>query len=274
MDLILARCRGKQANMFFSVLAPFSEYTPRIAICRCGRNGWRILVAVTLGALISTAPNAISQESRIVDRIIAVVDGMLITKSDIDSASAIMRLEMPTRETPEKTVSGTVLTRLIEQRLIQKEIQNYPGVEVAPEQVAEQIRNLDQKFRQTGGLPAMVSRWNLSMDEIEKVVLYQLRLAAFIDVRFRSFIRIEDEEIAKYYAETLPGVLKKGGVDQVPALDTVREQIRDILIEARLQLEQDRWIRELVKKADVQVFAESFSLNPQSREAPPAYIKP
>jgi hypothetical protein len=224
--------------------------------------------------LIGSATQSHAQERSTVDRIVAVVDGMLITKSDIDSASALLKLETPTTATPEKPISETVLTRLIEQRLIQKEIQNYPGVEVAVEQVAEQIRNLDQKYRQDGGLPAMVSRWNLSMDEIEKAVLYQLRLAAFIEVRFRSFIRIEDEEVAKYYTETLPGVLRKAGVDQVPALDTVRERIREILVEARLQREQDRWIQELVKKADVQVFVESFSLNPQSREAAPAYIKP
>ena len=210
--------------------------------------------------LIPCVTPSAAQERVVVDRIVAVVDGMLITKSDADTATALAQMGAPAGPAQAILPAESVITRLIEQRLIQREIQNYPGVEVTSEKVAEQMRSLDLKFRADGGLAAMAARWRLSEKEIEAQVLYQLRLAEFIDVRFRSFIRIEDEEIARYYADTLPAMLKKSGIEQPPPLDTVREQIREILAQTRLQQQQDQWIQELVHKADIQTFPEHFSL--------------
>jgi len=183
-------------------------------------------------------------------------------------------METPAASPQAKTPSESVIARLIEQRLIQREIQNYPGVEVTSENVAEQLRTLDLKYRTEGGLAAMATRWHLSANEIEGQVFYQLRLAEFIDVRFRSFIRIEDDELARYYADSLPTVLKKSGIEQLPPLDTVRERIREVLTESKLQQQQEQWIQELVRKADIQMFSEHFSLFSTGGEIQPIHKKP
>jgi peptidyl-prolyl cis-trans isomerase SurA len=274
MDSISIRYREKITNISFSASAPSSEQAPGRLRFRGEEIGRLLPALAALCMLILSAGSSAAQERIVLDRIVAVADGMLITKSDVDTAAALAQLETPAASPQAKTPAESVITRLIEQRLIQREIQNYPGVEVTSEEVAEQLRTLDLKYRTAGGLAAMATRWHLSANEIEAQVLYQLRLAEFIDVRFRSFIRIEDEEIARYYADTLPAVLKKSGIEQPPPLDTVRERIREVLSESKLQQQQEQWIQELVRKADIQMFSEHFSLFPTGGEIHPIIKTP
>jgi peptidyl-prolyl cis-trans isomerase SurA len=218
-------------------------------------------------SLIGGSLAVCAQQRRVLDRIVAVVDGALITQSDVDAAIALARINAVKSEASGQALPlrESMLQRLIEQKLIQREIRNYPGVDVLPEDVRAQLQILDEKSRAQGGLAGMASQWNTSLEEIEKEVQYQLRMDTFLDVRFRSFIRIDDDEVARYYTDKLPEILKKSGLDQVPPLETVKQQIRATLTEIRLQEELDRWIQELVKKADIQLFGENFSLAPKNR---------
>lgn len=196
-----------------------------------------------------------------------MVDGALITQSDVVAATTLAGINLaldggPAQAPPQP---GAVLQRLIEQRLIQREIRNYPGVEVSSEDVRAQLQVLEEKYRPQGGLAVMAAQWNTSMEAIEGEVHYQLRMNGFLEVRFRSFIRISDEEIALFYSDRLPEMLKKSGLDTIPPLEAVKQQIRDTLTEIRLQEELDRWIQDLVRKADIQLFGENYSLVPKDR---------
>ena len=82
--------------------------------------------------------------------------------------------------------------------------------------------------------------------------------------RSASFVSVDD--IARYYDEELLPEPRQGGAGagDIPTLDSVRESIRAVLRERRLNDEVDRWTADLRAKADVVDY-----LDHEPRELPP-----
>ena len=77
-----------------------------------------------------------------------------------------------------------------------------------------------------------------------------------------------ETEIQQYYDETLVPEMKRRG-QSVPDIGEVREQIRAVLREERLNEEIDRWTAELRLRSDI-----VDNLERVDRELPPAVEPP
>jgi hypothetical protein len=67
----------------------------------------------------------------------------------------------------------------------------------------------------------------------------------------RVFVSLDD--ITAYYDKVLTPEMKKRN-QPVPPLDDVRDQIRTVLKEQRLNQELEKWTEELRRKADIHVY--------------------
>lgn len=206
------------------------------------------------------------QDRKVVDRVVAIVDNFIIMQSELEEAARLSRLREPAPTGTETSDQDTLLKQMIEERLIRREIENFPGLEVSDKEVEKQLKSLDARYQAEGGLAAMAARWNLTLKEIEEDVRYQLRVQGFIEIRFLSFISVENEEVERHYREKLPEQLRSGGITQVPPLETVRQQIHDTLVELRLKEELNRWIEDLKQKADITLFREGLRFLPREQE--------
>ena len=86
---------------------------------------------------------------------------------------------------------------------------------------------------------------------LEQLVAQQLQVLIYVDELLGARVFVGLEEIEAHYQRVLAPELRRTG-QPVPPLDDVREQIREVLREQRLNEELAGWTAELRRKADVQ----------------------
>ena len=98
---------------------------------------------------------------------------------------------------------------------------------------------------------------------MKQLVARQLMVVTYVEERLgpRVFVGIDD--ITAYYDGVLTAEMAATG-QPLPPLQGVREQIREVLKQQRLNEEIDRWTEELRQQADI----EDYSLS--GHDAPPA----
>lgn len=199
-------------------------------------SGGGCLFAVMISLALATAPGG----RHLIDRVLAVVDGALITQSDVEAA---MRLGLVSPRNGADPVAG-VLEGLIERRLILAEVDRYappdpaePDIDGAFEAVrarlgAESFANV---LVQTGGSP----------DQVRRFVRDDLRIAAYLQQRFGT-IQPSELDVAQYYREHAD---QFGGRSLQDARDAVAAQLT---AERRASLVAD-WVASLRRRANTNI---------------------
>ncbi len=168
---------------------------------------------------------------------------------------------------PEETardLERRVLDGLIEQRLRLHEVERYGVSRISVENVQEQVENLRNRFGDPEAWERRVAELGLGPEAIRLLVAQQVRVLVYIEDRLGPRIFVDLDEIRQYYDTVLQQEMNRRGVE-TPPLEEVREQIRRVLREERLNAEIENWTENLRFKADVvdlfETLAASSSVN-------------
>jgi peptidyl-prolyl cis-trans isomerase SurA len=200
------------------------------------------------------------QPAVVLDRVEAVVNNQAILASDIQSEIKLSVLD-PERGARRQLSARRALQLLISRALIQQQV-GQANMQ-APEPTDKEIKTRVQEMREQ--LPACVlancasdAGWasfletnGLTEAEVESNTRLRLVVLGFIESRFRQGIQISQEEIEKYYRETLLPEYPKN--EQAPALDSVAPRIQEILLQQQVNALFGTWLQDLRKQGDVEV---------------------
>ena len=201
--------------------------------------------------LVLAAAALAAQEpaARLVDRVVAVVDEDPILLSDVERVIGLRVVEAQAGESPE-ALRRRVLDGLIEQRLRLHEIGRF-GFEQTPlEEVDRQVEQIAARFPDEAAWRAELARLGLGESDLRQIVARQLSVLAYVEERLGARVFVGVEDVRRYYEEELLPELERRG-EPPPPIDQVREQIRGLLRERRLNEEIVRWTAELRAAADV-----------------------
>jgi hypothetical protein len=188
-------------------------------------------------------------ENELLDRIVAVVDEDPILLSDIRRVIALGLVERRPEE-DDRGLDRRVLDDLIAQRLRSHEVDRY-GFEVVPlELVEEQVEALRQRSGDPEAFEQRMSELGLDGEGVRRLLTRQLQVLIFVEERLGPRVFVSLEDIRAHYSEVLTPQLEEAG-QSVPPLAEVREQIREMLRQERLNREIERWTEELRREADV-----------------------
>lgn len=205
-----------------------------------------LLLPLLGAALFAEEPPA---PATLVDRVVAVVDEDPILLSDLERA---IGLGLVPRQAGESAAARErrALDALIEQKLRLHEIARF-GVEDAPlGEVDRQLERLRAGFPHEAAWQAELARLGLAEAEVRQILARQLSVLGYVEQRLGPRVYVSVEEIRKYYDDVLAPRLRAAG-DPVPPVEEIRESIRTLLREERLDVEIDRWTAELRRQADV-----------------------
>src|SRR5438445_6316601 len=93
--------------------------------------------------------------AEIIDRIVAVVNHQIITLSDVEQERKFWEIGIGEtdafRDRPEKEkeIRFELTQKLIEHNLIRQQIQEFPGLDVSPDEIESQIVSIRQKVGST-----------------------------------------------------------------------------------------------------------------------------
>jgi hypothetical protein len=235
-----------------------------MAIGRAANSGLH-LAALLLAALSALAqgqaalPSAPPTGSVLVDQAVAVVNGDLILESDIDEERRWEAFQ-PVREVGETFSRQTTVDRLIDRQLILQQAKQQPENQVtldtaraALEKLRKDIPACKQFHCETdAGWQKFVEAQGFTVPEVEQRERTQLEILHYIEIRFRAGIHITPEQIKDYYDHTL--VPKETRLKATaPPLDTISDQIEQILMEEQVSNLLGDWLKSLKAQGTVRM---------------------
>jgi parvulin-like peptidyl-prolyl isomerase len=185
-----------------------------------------------------------------IDRVVAVVDEDPILDSEVTQVVEL-RLVEPRPGEDEEALRRRVLDQLIEQRLRFHEIDSFGFVELPTAEVEEGFAEIRARFQSDQEFARRLEVLGLEADSLRQLVARQMMVLTYVDERLGPRVFVDLEDIRAYYDSSLVPEMRRRGVE-VPPLQDVREQIRALLKEERLNEEIARWTDELRRQADVE----------------------
>jgi hypothetical protein len=196
----------------------------------------------------------------VLDRVVAVVNNQAILSSDIQDEMRLSALE-PSGSgegapTPQNALQDLISRDLIRQQIRQEDVQ---AAEPTQAQVMARLAELQRELPECvrlhcstkAGWKAFLDQHDLTQARVERYLRMRLEVLAFIEDRFRQGIRIPDEDIEKYYRETL--LPQYSAAETAPPLKSVAPRIEEILLQQQVNLLFGSWLDNLRKQGDVEV---------------------
>lgn len=210
---------------------------------------------LALGLSLFFAGFSVAQERQPVDRILAVVDDDPILASEVDQVVSLGILD-PQEMEEDRAFRRRILDFLIEERIRFHEVDRFGFAEVPVEIVDEEFGKLKYQLGGAEQFAEVLAELGLDEQGVRQVLARQVMVWVYVEERLGARIFVGLEDIRAYYDEVLVPTLVERG-DSVPPVEEVREAIRTVVREQRMNEELERWTTELLQKADIEDYFES-----------------
>lgn len=181
--------------------------------------------------------------AEIIDRILAVVDGALVTQSDV---SVAVRLGLvPAAAAPDPV--SAALDALIERRLMLAEVDRYAPPPPPEADVDRQVADI--RARAGTEFDAILLQCGISVDQLRRQIRDDLRIDAYLQQRFGA-MQPSEEEILQYYRDHTAAFSQSGAVRP---FNDVHDVAKAALVAERRGGTIRDWLSGLRKRANVNV---------------------
>jgi len=174
----------------------------------------------------------------VVDRIVATVEGDVVTLSEVRELGAFNRLTGQAQLTDDQ-----LLERLINQWIVTTEAAAARFPMTPSDQVEGVYKHLVAESPSPEAYLARLRELDLDEAAVRRQLARQLFLARYLDQKFRFLVRVEEAAIETYYRETLSPQLAARG-QTAPRLETVRQQILEVLTQQEITRMAEQWLEE------------------------------
>lgn len=148
------------------------------------RAMWRLMLAAA--AVVAT----VGVRAEIIDRILAVVDGEVITLSDVTAALRFGFVQPEAGSDP----IGSALDQIIERELVLREANRYGPPEPAAEAIDGAVATLRTRFDDAAEFAAALVQAGLTEDQFRRRIRDDLRIRSYVDQRFAAASQTADQE--------------------------------------------------------------------------------
>ena len=218
---------------------------------RMASTGRSVLFAWSLavGMLACAAGDA-----EVMDRTIAVVNGHLVTWSDLDEQ---MRFEALQNQRALKDLTAderqTAFDHLVQNWILRDQMQGmFPAADEDVEARIADLRTAWHLEKDSAKWDATLQSYGLSGDELQKLMANQLEILRFLEFRVRPLVRVSRQEVEDYYKNTLTPRVEAQGQTPEP-LPTLAPKIRELLVQQKMNQELEKWIASLRSQSPVQL---------------------
>jgi hypothetical protein len=182
--------------------------------------------------------------AELVDRVLAVVSGTVITLSDARIALAFKAVDTAGAADP---VAAT-LRWLIDRQLVLDEVSRDDTGDLEKARVAEGLARLRSAYVSDEAFALGLARLGLDQAGARRWVEDTLRMQDYLARRFDTMFPPTDEELVDYYTRNRAR-FSRGGVPL--SFDDAREVVREVLQQERQRQAVDSWLVRLRRRANI-----------------------
>jgi hypothetical protein len=137
-----------------------------------------VISAVLTAIVVVVAP----VHTEVIDRVLAVVAGQLITLTDVKAAIDLRLQATDGAADPVRAV----LTKLIDRELVLAEVERYAPSEPTAESVDREVERVRARFESQEALEAALARSGIDDKHLRETLRQDLRIRAYLDQRFTA----------------------------------------------------------------------------------------
>lgn len=204
-----------------------------------------IFFALALGHLVMGAN---VQQRETVDRILALVNGELITLTDVRIAKAFGLYEKEGAVKIDGTIDE-VLQKLIDQKLV---------IQVTSESTSVNQEEMDalldriSKEMGNGQFQEQLDRFGMQRNDLRPYVFERMLYRKIISSRFDRAVLVTLNEIQDYYEKRYVPAQESRGLE-VKSMFDILDEIETILRGEKSEKQIREWLQNLREKADIQI---------------------
>ena len=140
----------------------------------------RICAFLTAAVCMPVCPAAAADE--VIDRVLAVAAGDVITLSDVRAAQELGRVEAGNAPDPVRAVLG----QLIDRALVLAEVNRFAPPEPTPQAIAAALDVVAARFATAQAFDAAMARLGIDRPFVRDLLREDLRIRAYLDQRFTA----------------------------------------------------------------------------------------
>jgi hypothetical protein len=198
------------------------------------------LVAALVLVVLAPLPAA-----EVIDRVLAVVGGAVITQSDV---AAALEFGIVNRPPAGGDPVRVVLDELIRRELIMSEVTRFPVADTLSAAVDTRMAAIRAGYASEAGYQAALARTAMNLVRLRDAVSASLRIDEYLQQRFGAVAEPSDEEVAQYYAENRAAFTSGG---RLLTFDEAKDLARQRLARARRNTLIGDWVLRLRRRATV-----------------------
>ena len=197
-----------------------------------------------LACLLHSRPSAaVPQTLEVIDRVLAIVAGQVITLSDVTAARDLQLISVSGNGDPVREV----LTKLIDRTLMLDEVERYSPPTPEAATVDRAIAEVRARFSSDAAFNATLLRVGFTPRRLREVLSEDLRVSAYLAQRF-TIPPLADQDLARYYELHRDEFSKD---DRPVPLAEVREEVARAAVESLRQNRITAWVDGLRRRAEV-----------------------
>ncbi len=209
-----------------------------------------LTTAAWMALLFHAGPEPAQEGGEVlIDRLVAVVDDDPILWSDLGRVIGLGLVDKVAGESRSQ-LERRVLDRLIDQRLRLREIERHDFAPLPTDEIERQLERIRSDFPGPEEFRRHLASLGIDEEGLSLLVARQLRVLVYVERRLSPRVFVTLEDIRAYYDDVLIAEMASRG-QPMPALEEVRDHIRDLLHEKQLNREIETWTEELRLEADV-----------------------
>jgi hypothetical protein len=182
----------------------------------------------------------------VIDRVLATVQGRVITLSDVRIVKTLGLVAVPTGADPDKVTLNALIDRL----LVLEEVERYAPPEPDSAAVDQRQETVRARFPSAADYTHTLERLGTSAVFVAQWVRNDLRIASYLDQRFAGAAEPNDEELENYRRQHAAEFARSG--QQVDEAQLLTEARTRVTAERRQALVKE-WIEGLRARSDVSV---------------------
>jgi len=197
-----------------------------------------------------------------VDKIVATVsygfsETSIITYSDILWQMALS--PNVSLNNPKAEELNRALELLIEQKLLFLEAKKIPRDAPTEADIKSEIERIIEQFPSALEFEKRlrsVGFESVKDPNFQKIIEQRITIEKYLDFRFRSFVIVTPEEEKRYYEEVfVPEFRHRNPNSIVPSFESVKQNINQILLEAKVERNIEEFLEEAKRRADIQIIS-------------------
>jgi hypothetical protein len=182
--------------------------------------------------------------SELLDRVIAVVSGSVITLSD--ARTAIMFGLVDTHDARDPV--AVAMQWLVDRQLVLDEVNRYETPDPDLAHVEPAFSEIRKKLAGGKGAASALASLGLDEDGAKRFVRDTVRVQQYLRQRFESMLPGTDEDLRQYYSANRGRFTRDG---RQLTLEEARDLVQESLQETRRIQAIDAWLARLRRRADV-----------------------